>query len=89
VEFHHFGKVSHKVSKAVVAGEQLNKEGIRHQYHSYPGSPTLATYDAGRSLCKEIQELKERVKILTDVIFQLVQKLSGDQTDTGTSLNNG
>ena len=48
------------------------------------GSPTLATYgDPGRSLCQQIADLTERVKILTDVVFQLVQRL-GDQS---TSLN--
>jgi hypothetical protein len=46
------------------------------------GSPTLATYpgDPGRSLCQQIADLAERVKILTDVIFQLTQKL-GDQAN--------
>ena len=45
------------------------------------GSPTLATYpgDPGRSLCQEIAELKERITVLTDVIFQLTQKLSGEE----------
>ena len=42
------------------------------------GSEPIATYDPGRWLCQEISDLKERVTILTDVIYQLTQKL-GDQ----------
>jgi hypothetical protein len=43
------------------------------------GSPRLSTYgDPGKSLCNQIERLEERVKTLTDVIYQLIQKL-GDQ----------
>jgi archaellum component FlaC len=43
------------------------------------GSERLANYDPGRSLCNQIERLEQRVKLLCDLVFQLAQKINGDQ----------
>lgn len=52
------------------------------------GSPTIASFDAGRSLCRDIDRLSQQVKFLYEAVGRLVELQSEANKKLDTALEN-